>query len=748
MPFSIHQFSSGIINPTQNRKSEWVSGGFGVEIVNESFLPVPEEIRKAVQTKEYSGWRGFGIPDAYAPKLGEIALIARDLGKYCVLAVANIQKDEGDRPFIAYRYFWLDKTQFQNHSNKQDFDGIRTLLWYWQDKGQPQYNIEELQTNPNSYTKSWDNLLTPYPRYQPEELTEIYPRLKPLLDKIRQANQPLLYEADQINGELSPDEVHRLAIQYCTVNRGYINWAWNVRKLENPKNLNVIYCADAEAFNWFNSRFPSPIILSTPTPTPAPTSTSLSHKGLTTQNTPQNQTSNNLVTQCLHKFGLQFTENDVLNLLDFYQQYQEQIWDAGNQTYLKSFSTAMPNPSPPNIKYATLLTALAPNQTQDILSNLIKLNPQEKRIAIHFLDDLKTKANQNESRDHHPFYNYFYGAISSLRDKLLESLEQKGSNFSPSKIFKQITQSKPPFWAWIFFFLLLGGLIYGQKSNILSISLWGHKIDIPHTNSTENPATNPTQQTNNANPNLVFLLNMYEKTFDAVKIGKDPQIDLSSSESFQSISTAIQKSTEEILKILNENQQLLIDLKSQYPQVIQEARKPDKYPIYNDLKQFTTLNSAKIEDLPNLSLGNQENDALSVNMLQEALKRGDYYTAGKEYTPGIFDEATQNAVTSAQTQAKFSEDEITGFVGEKTWSNILKDRLQDLQLEAVYLTLKGYLKQSNPTYNIVTEIKKCRDKNKDQNALHFNKCLENIGKSTTPSNKGTESGENTQTTSN
>ena len=85
----------------------------------------------------------------------------------------------------------------------------------------------------------------------------------------------------------------------------------------------------------------------------------------------------------------------------------------------------------------------------------------------------------------------------------------------------------------------------------------------------------------------------------------------------------------------------------------------------------------------------------------------------------------------AQTKAKFSDDERVGIVGPKTWREIFKYRIQDLQVEAVYQTLQTHLTQDNPTSNIVTEIKKCQDKhNKDKTPLHFNDCLEKIGTST------------------
>ena len=516
-----------------------------------------------------------------------------------------------------------------------------------------------------------------------------------------------------------------------------------MRRLENPTNLNVIYCADTEAFKWFNSKFPSPIILSTPIPTPTP---SLQERITTDPTSLAGETGNEWqVKKCLGRFRGTFTEQDVLNLMDFYQQYRNGIGNFADETEINKFINGS-NPQNFAIQYATLITALAPSQNQDILTKLMDLKEQKKRVAINFLGDLKTKDDQNESCRNHPFYMYFYGAISLLQDYLSESLEQKGSNFSPSNILKQITQFRPPFSAWIFFFLLLSGLIYWQTSNILSRLPW-----VPYTISTKNQETNPSPSDTNAvtpQTNLVFLLNMYEKTFDAVKIGKDSAINLEGSESFQSISTAIQKSKEEILKILNENQQLLTDLKSQDPKVIQEARKPEKYPIYNDLKQFTTLKSANLDTLPSLSKDSSDNDKASVTMLQKALKRGgNYYSAGQEEDQqGVFGEATENAVKNAQTQARLPSDQRSGIVGQITWDKILKDRLQDLQVEAVYQRLKTNLSQDNT--NIVTVIKKCQYKhNQEETPLHFNECLENIETPTTPSSEGADSGENTQTTS-
>lgn len=699
MVFSIHQFSSGIKNPTKNRNGEWVSGGFGGEIANESYS-VPEEIKKAVNTTTLGGSRGFGIPDAYAPpKPGEIALIARDLGTYCVLAVANLQKDEGDRRFIAYRYFWLDKTQFQNHSKRQDVDGIGTLLFYWQQNKQPQYNIGELQNNRISYTSSWNDLQRVF-------LFEDWKqghsqRIQSLLSNIVPSQQPLIYEAAEIARELTWQEVHCLAIEYCIVNRGYVNWAWNVRKLQNTQGLNVIYCADAEAFQWFYKKFYPPVRTSTPA------ATSSLQEGITTTANHRSEASvNPSLKECLKIFrDTTFTEQDIRNLINSCQNYDEdKIFESADTIEINKFINES-NPQNFAIQYATLVTALAPNKTLNILNKLIRLNQRDKWVAIMFLIDLKQRANSSSLCNHNYFTDFYY-ALTQLQDKLIKSLNQNSSLWDT--YLNRIPKIGGFGLLIIFFFLLVLGLgprfIYWQKSDILS-TLPDHK--------TQNNG-------NNSKTNFASLLNMYEQIFNAIKIGKNPQLDRS--ESFQSLSTALQASRAEIRKILDDNQQLLTQLKDQNPQVVQEARQRD---IYNQLKLFTTLNSAKIGDLPQFP--ENAEDYVSVTMLQEALKRGGYYAPTQEYTDekGIWGQATKNAVRQAQVRANVPESERVDRVGPKTWGEIFFI-IQDLQVEAVYQTLQTHLEQDNT--NIVTEIRNCRDKHNDQKTpLHFNDCLEKIG---------------------
>jgi len=255
-PLVIHQFSSGIINPQQNKKGQWVSGGYDKEIAKVSSNHVPDKIKEAVNTFSKGGWRGFGIPDACPPQEGEFALIARELENYCVLAVANQQKDETNRSFIAYRYFWLDKQELKNKNYFHDFDGIATLLDYWKNKGNPQYDIKEWANNSGLYT-SWYSLKQ-Y-KIKRDLVPQNFKRIENLILDINNPsnqylnhNEPLIYEANAIGGSLKPEEVHCLAFQYSDVKKCSINWAWNVRRLENMKDLRVIYCADDEALNCFH----------------------------------------------------------------------------------------------------------------------------------------------------------------------------------------------------------------------------------------------------------------------------------------------------------------------------------------------------------------------------------------------------------------------------------------------------------------------------------------------------------------
>ena len=752
MPFSIHQFSRGL-TPTQNQRGEWVSRGFGAEIANESF-DVPEEIKQAVTLQE-GGWRGLRIPDTHPPKPSEIALIARDLGNYCVLAVANRLKDDTvPREFVGYRYFWLDKTQFQNYPNGQNVDGIGTLLWYWQDKGQPQYNIEELQTNRSSYTTSWNKLelVWLFEHWQQQH----YQRIQSLISDIRPSYQPLIYEATEIRGQLTYQEVHCLAIQYCIVNRGYIiNWAWNVRKLENPQGLNVIYCADAEALQLFNRQFPSRVIIPTPAPTPTPTSTSSLQGGMTASPTARASATKNQseVTKCLENFlNKDFRSQDILLLIKIYQEYGNDIGDVAKPTEINKINES--NPQPFAIQYATLITALAPNNNNgQIFKKLMHLNEQQKWVAIKFLVDLQQIAGQNDSCSQHPEFLKFSYALTALQNNLLKSLEPKGSNFSLSNIVKQITQLRPPFSVLIFFFLLLAGsagLIYWQKPNIWLLPNILPRLSWPgHSDTTSTTRIGGgTVASSGVSGSLGDLLGKYDRQYQMFELAEQNKPEIEKNNTLQELKTELENYRNKISDELKNDTILARLEKGQSDDSVNQARQQQ---IYRDLQQLSPVIDPK--NLPVLKPETQGANSSTLKpaiiMLQESLERRGHYgenPAGKQtYALGYFDENTQLAVQNAQKafnksqnqNSQISEDD--GKVGTETWGVVIS-RIRDIQVEAVYQTLKISLEEGTPTLNIVTKIKQCRDNNKDKKALDFNDCLEKIGTSITQSNEGAGSG--------
>jgi peptidoglycan hydrolase-like protein with peptidoglycan-binding domain/DNA-directed RNA polymerase subunit F len=421
--FSIHQFSSGILKPQKNQNGQWVSGGDNGDIDKKSH-DVPQEIKDAVISLG-DGRRRFGIPDAYPPQLGHYALIARELENYCVLAVANTQMDNFYRPFIAYRYFWLDKQEFQNQPNFADFDGIATLLYHWKQKGNPQYNIGEWTNSPEFYTTSWEQLKE-Y-RIKTQFFQQKSTRVLKLISSINSNNQslsynePLVYEANEIGGSLEPEEVHCLAIQYSHVKKSSINWAWNVRRLENVKDFRVIDCADDEALNWFNQE------LTKGRPRQNKDGEELA-KYLATRSDPDRQPQETGDTQetehikyVLRKFRGNFTEKDVLELMNYYEKYKQDIVKFQEQFIIDSFSNEMPTPCRHNLKYVTLLAALDPEKNQKLLNKLKNLNDNLKEnVVIKFLYEFLKIGTQNLDCFNHKNCGLFCKKITYIRYELLK----------------------------------------------------------------------------------------------------------------------------------------------------------------------------------------------------------------------------------------------------------------------------------------------------------------------------------------
>ncbi|MDE5109183.1 MAG: hypothetical protein O4808_19685, partial [Trichodesmium sp. St17_bin3_1_1] len=157
--FRIYEFSKKFDN-IREKNGIWVSGGYVIDkrkafyrsnYKNRDINEIPEKIREAVIDSL------FEIPDAYptnsatdqefinlvrtgkldlASPLSEdptknIALIARNVENYSVLAVATRQIDDKWRTkLIGYRFFWLKIADLGSQSPDL-VDEIATLLSWW-----------------------------------------------------------------------------------------------------------------------------------------------------------------------------------------------------------------------------------------------------------------------------------------------------------------------------------------------------------------------------------------------------------------------------------------------------------------------------------------------------------------------------------------------------------------------------------------------------------------------------------------
>ncbi|MEG4595409.1 S-layer homology domain-containing protein [Microcoleus sp. F8_C2] len=281
MVLQIHQFSRGF-HETQ-KEGLWVSGGFGEPIARDDF-PVPQEIKNAIsqglfkipdQYRPYPGAEALinsGQPEKIAqPELDSIAIIAREIGNYSVLAVATGQIDDKGRDLIVgYQYFWLNTEELKSViSTNRDPDGILTLLSWWKKNRFPSFNM-----NPSSQSDK-GNTIDKLVGKVPLNL-EANQKLKDLFRKLENNYPPCLFEARQDGIQISNTsffDLHNLARKMVEIYPHCpLAWAWNVRGLLYPEEFAAIYCADPEALDRINKqkqRLPKKYNKHIPQPNPA-----------------------------------------------------------------------------------------------------------------------------------------------------------------------------------------------------------------------------------------------------------------------------------------------------------------------------------------------------------------------------------------------------------------------------------------------------------------------------------------------
>lgn len=221
------------------KNGELVSGGYKSE-VGPSVVPVPSEIEKSVKKGD------FQIRDSYGPKKGEYALIARTISAhdaqdysaaYSVLAVATMIPEDGNRPTIGYRYFWL-----KNDTQVAGFDGIGTLLEWWHKVGRPTFSFN---SNTSQQHSAEIYLVKSFQKYHDSWVEQYISDIE-----TRQLHPFAFVKNIDFNSDLTERRIHALTL-YLYLNAGicfssgqrtgtYLSWAYNVNDLKSPNLFDVI----------------------------------------------------------------------------------------------------------------------------------------------------------------------------------------------------------------------------------------------------------------------------------------------------------------------------------------------------------------------------------------------------------------------------------------------------------------------------------------------------------------------------
>ncbi|MBO1072244.1 MAG: hypothetical protein HEQ13_24080 [Dolichospermum sp. DEX189] len=234
MSVPIYQFCRGFDNVRYSEVYKChVSGGYAFEKIARASYDVPEPIRQAV-IDDY-----FKLNDNYPPDQDDFALIAREIDdKYSVLAVANRQLDDGGRPTIGYKYFWLEK------SSSDIDDGIGTLVYWWLNQNKPKFNMDEL-----------DKQLSPSPKIF--HVHELYKKLTFEEAQLQDIKRIVVQEnkiphttvvTKELWRQRYPEytKLHYVALGLSFRSNNLNSWAWNVHKIAYPERFLAIFYATKE----------------------------------------------------------------------------------------------------------------------------------------------------------------------------------------------------------------------------------------------------------------------------------------------------------------------------------------------------------------------------------------------------------------------------------------------------------------------------------------------------------------------
>lgn len=443
----------------------YVSGGYAFEKIARASYEVPPEIREAVINDD------FKLNDNYPPEKNDFALIAREIdNKYSVLAVANRQLDDGGRPTIGYKYFWLDKSKLSQY-----VDGIGTLIYWWRDN-QFQFNMSELvETSPPQilYTQGEEEKINFYLQANwLEDTRKTVNNLKeiPKISVVTKDNWQEL--------ELPPYiKLHYLALGLSlrAKNTNSPNaWAWNVQKLAHPDSFISIFYATQEDIpsnipkrnlpalhlvspQTHNPNDPTPDKAQPESPTPLPSKTS------------------NSITPAVLKSFLSSLANTV-NQNGLNEKIQElfgYLRDYADADWTNCIDKTRVTASSPHDIYPQLIYLVAPNNPSSkkwLLQMVESLEIDTKKTYPRILEFqrvlLEARFEYKDSLVNERLIYSIYAGISYLLNQLMST--EKGNN----KIEFLLTKSQN---VWSHYFLTYAGLIekriFSEEKTIIEESM-------------------------------------------------------------------------------------------------------------------------------------------------------------------------------------------------------------------------------------------------------------------------------------
>lgn len=705
----IYEFSKQF-NHIECKESIWVSGGFEVEksqaffrsnYGNGNITEIPDEIRQAV----VSGL--FEIPNAYPPNplsneefhqkvanqqlniahppLEDIALIAKELGDYCILAVATRQMDDKWRSkMLGYRYFWL-KISNLNTQRPDLVDGIATLLLWWTENGSLCFDM-----NPSSYEYS-PNKNKPYLGERVIYKQFIRNKYQPV-SKIYKSALPCLFEPTTDRQfdvwNLHAQALHRVPLEPA--------WAWNVRKLTKPETFTVVYCADRASYDQFSSPVlksfePSPTTGSITTTSGSPNQSQQSDSSLNANLTIQSRSISSSSTQDtsdLEKYLKDVANNtespSLRSLIEFYQKKppskHKDLWrNSVNQDPLHNPNKKRYQADINSLVLVAVFTwdIITPSKGQSSPQSTDddKLTEQEKQWAIDYLDALSENISEYESQTtYNQTVRKLKQNIADLRKSLSGKDESprgdgKGLSGWPHSIIKLFMDiASRPYYQWLIIPIILFFFLSFLPLEINPLKPMINKMAgvVP-----------PPSEPKSGQPDKEYNTEQLEK---AKKFITDPSVSVT------------EQCENDASSVNSESCQVYVQTKSKLPDW---PKLPDPPRGFSE----------------KLLTKKRENPSEIIEFLQQGLR---VVGAEKVGNLGQFDETLENAVKEFQKKKcqenDYGQENDDGQVGENTWQCLSK-YVQKAQVIAVLDDQIESLNQRQQASEVQQHIEQCKSTN-------------------------------------